>query len=136
MGEETKVFTSLFTRKCVYFLNTPLLTSQLPTQSNIGREINLEIGIECSCIEECFFLYCIYIVYVMNHKLHVRRLIHLLRWGSNKNKTIVDCISPAPILDLVTRGAPGHTGSYSSFVFYTNCLKCITFAKSKRCQDV
>ena len=33
-----------------------------------------------------------------------------------KNKTIVDCISPAPTLDLVTRGAtPGHTGSYSSF---------------------
>ena len=55
------------------------------------------------------------------------------------NKTIVDCISPAPTLDLVIRGAaPGHTGSYSSFFLYklfkmyffceiekvSRCLKC------------
>ena len=51
----------------------------------------------------------------------------------SQNKTIMDCISPAPTLDLVTRGAaPGQTGSYSSFFFYTNCLKCISFAKSKK----
>ena len=58
------------------------------------------------------------------------------------NKTIVDCISPALTLDLVTRGAgPGHTGSYSSLFLYklfamyffceiekvTRCLKCNVF---------
>ena len=52
------------------------------------------------------------------------------------------CISPAPTLDLVTRGAaPGHTGSYSSFFLYklfkmyffceiekvSRCLKCNVF---------
>ena len=38
---------------------------------------------------------------------------------------------------------PRHTGSSTwpygklfLFFFYTNCLKCIPFAKSKRCQDV
>ena len=65
----------------------------------------------------------------------------MMDWTSYSmlNKTIVDCISPVPTLDLVTRGAaPGHKGSYSSFFLYklfkmyyfceikkvSRCLKC------------
>ena len=52
-----------------------------------------------------------FLVTSMKLKLHTRKCYKY-------NKTIVDCISPAPTLDLVTRGAaPGHTGSYSSFLY-------------------
>ena len=44
------------------------------------------------------------------------------------NKTTVDCVSPAPTWDLVTRKAIPHS------VFETNCSQCIPLAKSKKRQ--
>ena len=52
---------------------------------------------------------------------------------SIKNKTIVDCISPAPTLDLVTRGAaPCHTGSNSSFFFLYKLFKMYYFCEIEK----
>ena len=60
--------------------------------------------------------------FVLMHKIH-----------NINNKTIVDCISPAPTLDLVTRGAgPGHTGSYSSFFFLYELFKMYFFCEIKK----
>ena len=50
-----------------------------------------------------------------------------------QNKTIVDWISPAPTLDLVTRGAaPGHTGSHSSSFFLYKLFKMYYFCEIEK----
>ena len=49
-----------------------------------------------------------------------------------ENKTIVDCISPAPTLNLVTLGAaPGHMGSYSS-IFSIQTVKNVFLLRNRK----